>query len=364
MTEFSPSSTVGSLPADRSVGGDASFDVEQIFQALLLNQTLVDDDESSEGSSSGFPTARGSPADTLRELRRSGALGEMSGEAFTRLLAGTLYEYDNTAPPTPLANPASRLDLHGVDSMSMNGGLRGVDRGDLDATLAFLETAIADEDRRSTPLTRSVSGSGGFTSAPVSERSRADLDTEPFIVSFAESTQSSPSSTAGPGWTARSSDPGALPSPWSTARSEARSDGFWRTARTVLGDSAMSALGFQEGSEPEGVITAHVRGMLRQLAGDGEFDETWADSARRMVQLGSVVNGQRLSDEEIMALPKAKFEQKDAQTCPICLDVYQQSEILTQLRCSHFFHTSCVTRWFQRSTQCPLCRTNQGNDAE
>merc|ERR1719201_1528344 len=99
--------------------------------------------------------------------------------------------------------------------------------------------------------------------------------------------------------------------------------------------------------------------MLRQLATDGDLDESLAESARRMVQLGSVASGQRLSDEEIQALPKVKFEQAEQQTCSICLEVYQQGEMLTALRCSHFFHTSCVTDWFQRSKRCPLCRAAQ-----
>merc|ERR1719253_2513331 len=109
MEEVTPASTARSMLPDPPTNGDISFDVDHIFQALLLERTVAEDEEaSSEGSSSGATTARGDPTDALRGLRRSGPLGEMSGEAFARLLAGTLYEYDNTAPPTPLASPPQR----------------------------------------------------------------------------------------------------------------------------------------------------------------------------------------------------------------------------------------------------------------
>lgn len=332
---------------------DSSIDMEQLFQTLLLNRSL-DDGDSSEGSSSGLNTARSGPAEALRELRRSGPLRELSGEAFTRLLAGTLYEYDHSAPPTPLTTPGGPLGLHLETS---RGG------GDLDTTLGLLETAI-EEDAEQSADSQSASGSGAFA-FDASGRG-AFAVAEPLMVSFAADSEGSPSpsSTGGPG-TARSADDSRPPSLWSTARSEARSDGFWRTARTVFGDTtAMSFLGGERPphDDEDGTVNAHVRDMLRQLAGDGELDEGLAQSARRMVQLGAVASGQRLSDEEIQSLPKVKFEQVEQQTCSICLEIYQQGEMLTALRCAHFFHTSCVTRWFHRSTQCPLCRTVQGGD--
>lgn len=351
MGDFSPASTARSMPIDRSI--DQSVDMEQLFQTLLLNQSLEDGD-SSEGSSSGLATARSGPAEALRGLRRSNPLRELSGEAFTRLLAGTLYEYDNTAPPTPLATPGEPMA-----SRQQSGG-------DLDMTLGFLETAIEDDRENISADTQSTSGSGVFVAEPSGDRSALSA-AEPLMVSFAADSEGSPSpSSAGGFGTARSGEDSQTPSLWSTSRSEARSDGFWRTARTVFGDTtAMSFLGGERpphDEEVDGTVTAHVRGMLRQLAGDGELDESLAQSARRMVQLGAVASGQRLSDEEIAALPKIRFDKVEEQTCSVCLETYQQGEMLTALRCAHFFHTSCVTRWFQRSTQCPLCRTVQGGE--
>lgn len=354
MAEFSPASTARSMQADRSTGFDTSMDMEQIFQTLLLNRTLSDG-ESSEGSSSGLPSARSGPAEALRELRRTTPLRELSGEAFTRLLAGTLYEYDSSAPPTPLTTPGG--PLVGSSAEVPRGG------GDMDTTLGLLETAIEEEYGSDT---HSPSGTGVFVPDAAGERGES-TGHEPLMVSFAADSEGSASpspSSAGLG-TARSGDDSRAPSLWSTARSEARSDGFWRTARTVFGDTSSFLVGDRRpppDGEVDATVTAHVHEMLRLLSGDGDLDENLVQSARRMVQLGAVASGQRLSDEDIAALPKVSFEQAEHQTCSICLESYQHGEMLTALRCTHFFHTSCVTRWFQRSTQCPLCRTVQSSE--
>lgn len=101
--------------------------------------------------------------------------------------------------------------------------------------------------------------------------------------------------------------------------------------------------------------------MLQRLAVDGSgLDESLARSVRRVLQLGTVLTGQRLSDDEIRALPKVRFEDAEQQRCAICLEAYQRGELLTALRCSHFFHVECLSSWFRRATQCPLCRADAG----
>mmetsp|Transcript_106634 Transcript_106634/g.200923 ORF Transcript_106634/g.200923 Transcript_106634/m.200923 type:complete len:355 (-) Transcript_106634:43-1107(-) len=351
MENSRPGSTgnVSGLLGDRSGIRDTSIDVEQLFQALFLHQSLVGDEECSEASSTGLDdilTSRAvTPAATLREMRRTGPLGEMSEEGYTRLLAGTLYEYNTSVPPTPgffidSGLPATPVATPG--GMDMTGTWRSIE---INETIDLLETAVGEAASVPSPIARSVSGA--------SARSGPDAQ----IVSFAEDLASEmspvgsridlPSASAGDT---------QLQSPLSTARS----DGFWRTARTVMGatTAALNDSTPMDG-EVDVSISAHVRGMLQQLAEDGELDDTLAGSARRMVQLGSVANGQRLSDEEMEALPKIRFESVEQQSCAICLEAYSQGELLTALRCNHFFHTECLTRWFQRSTQCPLCRSQQ-----
>jgi hypothetical protein len=44
-------------------------------------------------------------------------------------------------------------------------------------------------------------------------------------------------------------------------------------------------------------------------------------------------------------------------TCPISLETFQESDIVTQiLRCGHSFNTRQLNTWFQSNVRCPMCR--------
>jgi len=106
-----------------------------------------------------------------------------------------------------------------------------------------------------------------------------------------------------------------------------------------------------------GSMTLHARTMLRRLAAidEADIEDSLARSVRRVVEMGVALAGGRLSDDEIAALPKVNFEE-DEQQCSVCLEAYKPGELLTELPCGHFFHVDCIAGWFQRSSQCPLCR--------
>lgn len=40
--------------------------------------------------------------------------------------------------------------------------------------------------------------------------------------------------------------------------------------------------------------------------------------------------------------------------CSICLEMLK--ERVRKLKCNHYFHLDCITKWFERSKQCPYCR--------
>jgi hypothetical protein len=42
-------------------------------------------------------------------------------------------------------------------------------------------------------------------------------------------------------------------------------------------------------------------------------------------------------------------------TCAICLDKYQQNQLLKKLTCSHVFHRKCIGK-VNKNKHCPLCR--------
>ena len=45
------------------------------------------------------------------------------------------------------------------------------------------------------------------------------------------------------------------------------------------------------------------------------------------------------------------------QTCSVCMDMIMTDD-LQSTPCAHVFHKACISEWFQRSTTCPLCRSD------
>lgn len=74
---------------------------------------------------------------------------------------------------------------------------------------------------------------------------------------------------------------------------------------------------------------------------------------------------------------------KEDDCCGICLNNYQQGELISSLNCSevqkelamrqgqaiqnssvntvHNFHQKCILEWFNKKLECPNCRTNYKN---
>ncbi|KHN99058.1 Zinc finger, RING/FYVE/PHD-type [Metarhizium album ARSEF 1941] len=48
----------------------------------------------------------------------------------------------------------------------------------------------------------------------------------------------------------------------------------------------------------------------------------------------------------------------DVISCVICLDILQGEDMVRQLPCRHYFHSSCLDTWYLRQhSTCPLCKT-------
>lgn len=159
---------------------------------------------------------------------------------------------------------------------------------------------------------------------------------------------------------------GGLASPGNASPHSWEESALWSTVSSARTHTSLrpSSPGLQDGLTDEaGLLSSSLSSMLRRLTLESSLlDDSLTRSVRRVLQLGTVLTGQRLSDEEIRALPKVRFESAEQQQCSICLEGYQEGELLTALRCSHFFHIDCLARWMQRATICPLCRTPCGQD--
>lgn len=370
-------------------GGFPEFgiDLEQILQGLLLQEGLLEDHEA-VASTAPAPGLGAAGNTTLRGLRQTGPLAELTEEVQTELLGGTLYEYGlrgepwspprttardhsgahspvSAAPPirgAPLQRGLSdmlRLSLDRILQNSSRGGLLDFDAS---ATSGFEPDSTVYTARSVNTALSSSAGASPRAMTRSGEHLSEALFTAP----------SSPSRTSVQGlqgWprvplaslqgapTAQDVVMEETTSVWGfgdtihSTTSTGQSASVQHSARTVLGDT----------SNPDTGPDDPISSVLSRLAFENlVLDESLTRSVRRVLQLGTVLAGQRLADDEIRDLPKVRFDQQEEQSCSICLEPYQQGELLTALRCQHFFHVECVARWFKHSSLCPLCRQCPG----
>jgi len=435
----------------RGAGGSELYDVELLLQALLLRCGALEDQAQDSiygetGPVGGNPMVASASRTTLRDMRRTGPLGELSEEAQMTLLGGTLYEYNPAVPPVctaELPRTALATALSGTTSPWTLGSPVNTARSYLGSEVASEQGTAYRSPRATTPASRrglalnelrrtlerlvdraaSLSNTNdnvrhlnssaleahSRTFRPATPQSRTlsmlesnltsphiirEGDHEDDVVSVATSRTAVPlanpplpdSINEGPDGDSsiligyppgRRAQPGSnlgdtfLSTNEVSGLNDASSDALDQSVRTVFSDTHMSEEGgrrlratdlFDDDMNPEGGLDGGLISLLRRLAVESaeslSIDEGLARTARRVFQLGAVLAGQRLSDEEIQSLPKVRFEQKEEQSCSICLEPYKSGELLTSLPCTHFFHVDCLARWFQRSTQCPLCRSH------
>ena len=44
--------------------------------------------------------------------------------------------------------------------------------------------------------------------------------------------------------------------------------------------------------------------------------------------------------------------------CTICLEDFNENELLYELTCKHYYHKECIDDWLSKKNTCPLCRLN------
>mmetsp|Transcript_91757 Transcript_91757/g.285487 ORF Transcript_91757/g.285487 Transcript_91757/m.285487 type:complete len:394 (+) Transcript_91757:1-1182(+) len=375
----SSSGSVASFGIDFADDYRARSRADQVLRSILVTSGLLEDLET------GTATMSSGVAATLRSLRQTGPLGEMRGEAQSTLLGGILYEYSATgsgvraaearhwaigrspprnggaaASPIPSDPSLARLRL-GLERVLNDNTLGSI--GDSRDVASALSSTGASSSWRS-PLQPEARPREGAGMSPAS-RLTGLSETEREFFRMVHHGQHADSSLL-------SSD---MPEEDALGSSVASSSGSSRALdREHLGESGISELlvglsgmtGSSSANATSEGAEESVTGFLRRLAAEDESlvrswlaadDEGLAQSSRRVLQMGAVLAGARLSDTEIRGLPKVRFDQAEEQMCSICLEAFKPGEFLTELPCSHFFHVACVARWFRNSQQCPLCRS-------
>ncbi|MCO5591980.1 hypothetical protein L7F22_045973 [Adiantum nelumboides] len=85
----------------------------------------------------------------------------------------------------------------------------------------------------------------------------------------------------------------------------------------------------------------------------------------RRASLRLLQDPNKLSADEIKALPIIAYSQKDVttlDTCAICLEEYAAGDKLRILPCNHGFHVPCIDNWLNRKPFCPICKRDVHND--
>ena len=68
-----------------------------------------------------------------------------------------------------------------------------------------------------------------------------------------------------------------------------------------------------------------------------------------------------MDDNDIEKLKSTKLEASLDTDCSVCMGHMERDEIVTELVCSHTFHTECIQPYLkQYNYKCPICRAEVG----
>lgn len=89
-----------------------------------------------------------------------------------------------------------------------------------------------------------------------------------------------------------------------------------------------------------------------------EFDRIISDIMER-TSAGAGAPG--ATEDTITALPKKKADESmlgetGKAECTICMADVTTGDVVTELYCSHWFHTECIKSWLEQHNTCPHCR--------
>ena len=68
-----------------------------------------------------------------------------------------------------------------------------------------------------------------------------------------------------------------------------------------------------------------------------------------------------VNDKDLESLKTTKLDNNLETSCSICLSQMIKDETITELKCSHPFHSDCIKPYLEQyNYKCPVCRTEVG----
>ena len=129
---------------------------------------------------------------------------------------------------------------------------------------------------------------------------------------------------------------------------------YTKGAPPAWGDGAT----WREGSDVAG------EGEAKEDEGEVEVEKAPEEADVRCDEEEGAVAGAALEEgcmpscsKAVAAVPAPSESDPDGIPCVICLDNFEEGDVLRVLPCRHEFHQPCVDRWFKEGRQfCPMCK--------
>ncbi|XP_038975401.1 E3 ubiquitin-protein ligase Praja-1-like [Phoenix dactylifera] len=100
--------------------------------------------------------------------------------------------------------------------------------------------------------------------------------------------------------------------------------------------------------------------LVEEEGDDDEFasatlDYDLAEVGDRIEEIGF---DEPTSGSSVEGLEQVSYVKRDGfqEECVICLEEFNTEAKVSQMSCSHLFHSRCIAQWLERSHLCPLCR--------
>mmetsp|Transcript_68019 Transcript_68019/g.178356 ORF Transcript_68019/g.178356 Transcript_68019/m.178356 type:complete len:214 (-) Transcript_68019:7-648(-) len=147
----------------------------------------------------------------------------------------------------------------------------------------------------------------------------------------------------------------------SNAGQQAKREGRCIT-RSLLGE----ARGAVNRSLRNGFLTQERRlpcGLLPSQVSDLLDREITPDDYEMLLLLDECIAKPTASRTAVESLPAVSAKEFLGETCTVCLHAFEHREGVVSLKCKHFFHHECISKWLlEHGRLCPLCGDEQPRD--